>query len=221
MPTENLTRDDWTLSANTPNVNTTVAEFVVPRGYAKRFVAQNARLMLGTMDQFAGNGAATAFALSRTIVPSRGNGPLSTDGAVATVNGAVVAISAINYATNTVTLAAAPANAAVVKIYYAFSEGRYTVEVFSADERRHDTHANGSIRRLNATNQEDVNQIFRLDFPTNWLPQDFILRIQVNTPATVNWDAVNPFSTILFPFERRDIRSFKPEELVAAYQALG
>jgi hypothetical protein len=60
-----------------------------------------------------------------------------------------------------------------------------------------------------------------LDFPTNWLPQDFILRIQVNTPATVNWDAVNPFSVIQLPFERRDIRSFKPEELIAAYQALG
>lgn len=221
MPIENLTRDDFTLSANTPNVNTTTAEFVVPRGFAFRLLAHNARLLLGTMDQFAGNGAQVTFVLTRKIVPSRGNGPAAIDGAVATVNGAQVTISAIDYAAGSVTLAAAPANGAVVKIYYAFAEGRYTVEVFSADERRHDTHANGSIRRLNASNQEDVNQMFRLDFPTNWLPQDFVVRIQVNTPATVNWDAVNPFSMIQFPFERRDIRSFSPQELIAAYQALG
>lgn len=221
MPIEFLTREDFTLSANTPNVNTTVAEFVIPRGYAFRYLAHSARLLLGTMDQFNGDGVQATFNLSRDIIPSRGNGPASTDGAVATVNGAVVAIQSINYAANSVTLAAAPANGATVRIYYAFGEGRYTVEVFSADERRHDTHANGAIRRLNASNQEDVNQLFRLKFATNWLPQDFLIRIQVNTPATVNWDAANPFSSIQFPYERRDIRSFRPEELVAAYQALG
>jgi len=218
---ENLTRDDFTLSANTPNVNTTIAEFVIPRGYAFRFLAQNARLTLGAMDQFAGNGAQTAFVLTRAPVSSRGWGAGATDGVLATVNGAVVTVASVNYATNTVTLAAAPANGATVKIYYPFSDGRYTVEIFSADERRHDTQANGSIRRINASNQEDVNQIFRLDFPSNWLPQDFLFRVQVNTPATVNWDAVNPFSVLQVPFERRDIRSFRPEELVAAYQALG
>lgn len=173
------------------------------------------------MDQFAGTGAQVTFALTRQIVPSRGNGPAAIDGALATVNGVQVVISAIDYAAKTVTLAAAPANGAVVKIYYGIGEGRYTVEVFSADERRHDTHANGSIRRLNASNQEDVNSLFRLDFPTNWLPQDFIVRIQVQTPGVINWDAVNPFSSIQLPYERRDIRTFRPEELIAAYQALG
>jgi len=221
MPMEYLTRDDFTLAANTPNVNTTVAEFVIPRGYAFRFLAQAARLLLGVMDQFAGTGAQTVFNLTRQIVPSRGNGPSALDGAVATVNSAVVTISAIDYNAKTVTLAVAPANAAVVKIYYGIAEGRYTVEVFSPDERRHDTHANGSIRRLNASNQEDVNSLFRLDFPTNWLPQDFLVRVQVNTPGTINWDAANPFSSIQVPYERRDLRSFKADELLAAYQALG
>jgi len=218
---EFLTREDFTLSANTPNVNTTVAEFVIPRNYAFKFLARNSRVLLGTMNQFVGNGAQTAFVLSRAIVRSKGNGPLPTDGAVATVNGNAVAISAIDYVTRTVTLAAAPANGATVRIYYLFAEGRYTVEIFSADERRHDTHANGSIRRLNASNQEDVNSAVRLDFSTNWLPQDFLFRIQVQTPATVNWDPANAFSTIQLPFERRDVRALSPAELVQAYQNLG
>ncbi|MFA5861214.1 MAG: hypothetical protein WDA16_05915 [Candidatus Thermoplasmatota archaeon] len=221
MPIEFLTREDFSLAANTPNVNTTTAEFVIPRGYAYRFLAHAGRLLLGTMDQFAGTGAQTVFNLTRDIVPSRGNGPAAIDGALVTVNGALVAITSIDYAANSVTLTVAPANAATVKIYYAFSEGRYTVEVFSADERRHDTHANGAIRRLNASNQEDVNQLFRLKFATNWLPQDFIIRVQVQTAATINWDTVNPFSMLQLPYERRDIRTFRPEELIAAYQSLG
>lgn len=219
---EKLLLGDFTRTPNTlANVLQTVMEFIVPRGEARSLRRWPGRLTLGKRDAFVGNGAAKTFALLSTLVHSR-NWPTPARAFKGATAGGVAGATELVYtsaaapaagqftidAANNIVLAAAdaaPTAAETVWVYYAFGDGRYTIEVFTANEKRHDSVINGSILGLNAANQDDVNSVFAINANTPYLPQDTIIRVQVqvsDADSIVNFDDQNIYTNIELPYTR-------------------
>ena len=210
-PQEALILEDFTQFANTQTgVMETVLEHVVPRNEARMLLRAPGRLNFGTLDTFSGDGSTTDFALLSTLVRSR-NFPQPARAFVGGVEQTYTSAAApgageFTVTGNTAKFGTAPANAADnTKVYYAFADGDYTVEVFSPNERQHDTYANGTIRRLNSAPQDDVNSVWAIGANTPPLPQDTIIRVQVkvsDADSIVNFDADNIYTRIELPFTR-------------------
>lgn len=219
---EKLLLGDFTRTSNTmAGVLQTVMEHLVPRGEARSLRRWPGRLTLGKRDAFVGNGALKTFALLSILVNSQQfSAPArafkgATAGGVAAATELVYTSAAAPAAgqftidaTNNIVLAAAdaaPSAAETVWVYYAFSDGRYTVEVFAANEKRHDSVANGSILGLNVANQNDVNSVWAINANTPYLPQDTAIRVQVqvaDADSLVNFDEQNVYTNIELPYTR-------------------
>lgn len=226
---EKLLLSDFTRTPNTmAGVLQTVMEHVVPRGEARSLRRWPGRLTLGKRDAFVGNAALKTFALLSVLVNSR-NFPTparafkgltanGVAGAVELVYTSAAAPAAGQFtidAANNIVLAAAdaaPAANETVWVYYAFGDGRYTVEVFAANEKRHDSVLNGSILGLNAANQDDVNSVLAINANTPYLPQDTAIRVQVqvtDADSLVNFDDVNIYTNIELPYTRAQQASIR------------
>ena len=226
-PEEMLVLTDF---VTTPNTQTglmeTVLEHVVPRNEARMLLRSPGRLHFGTRHVTAeGDGIVTSYALPVTLVRSR-NFPVPAivliyDGAdpdsdtlvdtLVYVASAPAAGQFTLSANNVVLGDAADLDAGEFGVvYFPFGNGEYTVEVFSPNERTHDTYANGTILRLNSAPQDDVNSVWALGSNTPPLPQDTIVRVQVkitDADAIVNFDAVNVYTAIELPFTRLPVGS--------------
>ena len=228
-PIETLVLEDFTRTPNTSaGLYQTVLEHVVPRNEVRALLRYPGRLTFGTQDAFVGDGAAKSFALLSTLVQSR-NFPTPARAFKGATGGGVAGATELTYtsaaapgageftisAANAIVLAAAddaPTAGETVWVYYAFADGEYTIEVFTPNERRHDTYANGTIRRLNAAPQDDVNSVFAIGSNTPWLPQDTLIRVQVkveDADSIVNFDAHNIYTNIELPFTRQPIGAVK------------
>jgi len=221
-PTEVLVLDDFVQTQNSQTgVFETVLEHEVPRNEARMLLRSPGRLNFGTRHITAeGDGIATNYALPVTLVRSR-NFPIPAvvkvfDGPDPDADSEVDELDYVASAPgageftlsgNSVVLGAAADIGAgeYGVVYFPFGNGDYTVEVFSPNQRRHDTYQNGSILRLNSAPQDDVNSVWALGRNSPPLPQDTIVRVQVkvtDADAIVNFDAANPYTRIELPFTR-------------------
>lgn len=223
-PIEQLVLSDFTQTPNTSvNITQTVLEHIVPRNEARALLRYPGRLTFGKLDAIVGT-TATTYALLSTLVFSR-NFPTPARAFRGTTAGGLAGATEQTYvasgpgagqftidASNNIVLGTALAATDTVWVYYAFSDGQYTIEVFTPNERRHDTYANGTILRLNSAPQDDVNSVFAIGSNTPFLPQDTIVRVQVNvtnSTSLVNFDAANIYTNIELPFTRAPIAALK------------
>lgn len=220
-PQETLVLPDFDQSSNSQTgVFETVLEHIVPRNEARMLLRAPGRLTFGTRHIVQGDGVTTTYSLPAVLVRSR-NFPIPAvalvyDGAdPATANlvdtltyvASGPAAGQFTLSGNDVVLGdgADVGAAEYLVVYFPFSNGVYTVEVFSPNERQHDTYANGTILRLNSAPQDDVNSVWALGSNSPPLPQDTIIRVQVkvtDADAIVNFDAANPYTNIELPFTR-------------------
>lgn len=239
-PIETLVLQDFTQTPNTSaGLYQTVLEHVVPRNEVRALLRYPGRLTFGKRDAFVGDGALKQFALLSTLIASR-NFPTPARAFKGATAGGVSAATELTYtsaaapaagqftidASNNIVLAAAdaaPTAGETVWVFYAFSDGEYTIEVFTPNERRHDTYANGTIRRLNAAPQDDVNSVFAIGSNTPWLPQDTLIRVQVkvaDSDSIVSFDPLNIYTNIELPFTRQPIGAVKdPDNQLSALGA--
>lgn len=225
-----MSRPDFVLTATQgTGAVETVAEYVIPRGEARKFIRHSGRLTLGAKDLFNGDGATVDFVLAQPIA----NSPRAFAAPAKVFVGAVeyVYVAAapgagqftINFATKTITFGVAPAvGVDNVKVYYppVNGDGKYTIEVYNPTERRHETFGNGSIRRINTAPQDDINSPWTMG-ETPWLVQDYILRVQVQSASDVSVDADNPYTQIELPFVRKGIAQVSKDELAELVGILG
>jgi hypothetical protein len=229
-----LTLNDVTKTAATGTGATeTVFEFIIPRGEARKFVRTAGRLTLGAKDTFAGNGALVDFVLAQTIANNfRGfripailyflTGGVKTYKTYTSNPAPGAGQFTVNFATNAVkTGDVAAALTDVVVLYPPVNvDGQYTVEVFNPTERRHETFGNGSIRGLHSMVQDDINSPWSMS-ETPWLPQDYILRVQVKTVSDVSVDLDNAYTQLELPFVRKPVQQLTKEEYAQTVGILG
>lgn len=230
-----LTRSDLTLTAASgTGAVETVAEFVIPRGLARKFVRTSGRLLLGAKDTFAGNGALVDFVLAATIA----NSPRSFRipavlyfqvGAGAKTYKTYTANPApgageftVNFATNAVKTGDVAPNGTSVHVYYppVNGDGQYTIEVFNPTERRHETYGNDAIAALHSAAQTDINSPWTMN-ETPWLPQDYIIRVQVKTSSDVNVESDNPYTLFALPFIQKPVSQMTKDEYAETVAVLG
>lgn len=229
---ETLTREDFTRVANTgAGAFQTVMTHIVPRGEARKFVREAGRLNFGATQQFAPAGGTTTLTITAgSVVRSRQFKayPVTVFRLRAGVTVQLTLVTAApganefsyNETTQVITIAASTAGD-VFDVYFPFSAGSYTVEVFSPSERRHDTYGNGTIQRLNSAPQDDINSMFSINSDTPWLLQDYTLRVQVNTATIVNHDDRNPYTLVELPYVRAPLAALPKEALAEAPMTLG
>jgi hypothetical protein len=225
---------DMTLTPTVGSGNfETVAEFIIPRGEARKFLREAGRLTLGSKSAFNGDGATTVFTLpanvsnnARAFTP-----PAALYFVVAGVK--VFKVYTANPApgagqftvlfpnqVKTGDIAAAGVNNVVVYYPPTNSDGKYTIEVFNPPEKRHETYGNGATAGLHRKVQDDINSPWTMN-ETPWIVQDYLIRVQVASLIVVDTSLDNPFLGVELPFVRKGIGQVTKQELAELVQTLG
>lgn len=198
-----LHKDDFeTKQANTANVETLIAEAVVPKDFAWYLPADPMQIFLGTKDIFSGNGSTTQFNLTKDLVdtPNLGDDGGAVAGYVANVR---AAISAVNYDTNQVTFASAPASGSNnVEVYYIFGGGNLKIRA------AHPNKTSGfkqlfarAIANIHTVDQYDIKTAPKIQNPFI-LPEKYALQLLVNSSVVVDWDAEDIVAQLAIPYKQ-------------------
>jgi hypothetical protein len=205
-----LTVDDFTKIANTANVWSEIASFYIPRERVYALLDNvNIELFLYTKDTFSGDGTTTDFTLNNDIVDNE-RLPDDKGAAIGFVGGSEAAISSINYSTNTVTFASAPASGTDnVDIYYIFREGDLEIRVEAPVGTKgiYRVIFNSDVRRIHTIDQFDTRKALRLYEPI-LLPEDFKISIRIKSSVIVNWDSANYLPKITIPYIDYDLNNY-------------
>ncbi|MDD5615254.1 MAG: hypothetical protein PHH85_03550 [Candidatus Methanoperedens sp.] len=196
-----LHKDDFeTKQANTANVETLIAEAVVPEKMAWYLTGEAMQLFLAVKETFSGNGVATQFTTTKGIIDSPSLG--DDGGAVAGyVGGARAAISAVNYTTGVVTFASAPASGTNnVDVYYIIKAGNLKIRAAHPNKTsRFKQLFARSVQNIHSTDQYN-NKSAPMIQNLFVLPEKYVLQILLNSSQAINWDNNNIVAQIAIPY---------------------
>ncbi len=202
-----LRNEDFVTTANVANVETVIAEHIVPRGMVKILTTDPIEHRLQTKESFSfttGTAVTTqTLALAGDIIDSPDLGDVG-DAAIV-VRTTPTPITewtnfTIDYAANTISLSGLiAATAYVFDVYYTFSEGSINIKIKTPENRLELVLLNTAIKTLSQRSQYNINTaptIVNIEI----LPEMFRLIISVKSSRVVSWDAYARNSTINIPY---------------------
>ena len=199
--------DFETQQANTASLETVILQHVVPPDMAYRFTKEPMEMYLATKDTAVGDGGTTDFAMTFDI-PNSPN--LGDNGGVivAYVDNVLTAISAINYATKTVSFAAAPANTKAIEFYHLFQVGNVKVRIEAPSGSPFKQLYTKRIENLHVTDQQNEKSAPRLT-NTFIAPENFKVQVLINSAALADFTtAENTITHISLPYTLHDMSEF-------------